>query len=220
MIARHLISKTVPPIRPVENGHVALEWMEEFKVSPLAVADGTRFVGIISEDMVVDENNLDLPISHYVADLVDTHVAPDQHIYDVIRTLSGHDLSIMPVVDAGGTYIGCITMPDLLTKFDELAVVNQPGGILVVEMDMRDYSLAQVAHIVESNGARILSSYIFHRPDSDKMELTLKIDREDQTSVIQGLERYGYRVAGSFHDSEDTGEIKDRYDALMRYINI
>jgi acetoin utilization protein AcuB len=220
MIARHLISKTVPPIRPVENGHVALEWMEEFKVSHLAVADGTRFVGIISEDMVVDENNLDLPISHYVADLVDTHVAPDQHIYDVIRTLSGHDLSIMPVVDAGGTYIGCITMPDLLTKFDELAVVNQPGGILVVEMDMRDYSLAQVAHIVESNGARILSSYIFHRPDSDKMELTLKIDREDQTSVIQGLERYGYRVAGSFHDSEDTGEIKDRYDALMRYINI
>jgi CBS domain-containing protein len=194
--------------------------MEEFKVSHLAVADGTRFVGIISEDMVVDENNLDLPISHYVADLVDTHVAPDQHIYDVIRTLSGHDLSIMPVVDAGGTYIGCITMPDLLTKFDELAVVNQPGGILVVEMDMRDYSLAQVAHIVESNGARILSSYIFHRPDSDKMELTLKIDREDQTSVIQGLERYGYRVAGSFHDSEDTGEIKDRYDALMRYINI
>lgn len=220
MIARHLISKTVPPIRPVENGHVALEWMEEFKVSHLAVADGTRFMGIVSEDMVVDENNLDLPISHYEADLVDTHVSPDQHIYDVIRSLSGHDLSIMPVVDAGGTYVGCITMPDLLTKFDELAVVNQPGGIMVVEMDMRDYSLAQVAHIVESNGARILSSYIFHRHESDKIELTLKIDREDQTSVIQGLERYGYKVAGSFHDNEDEGEIKDRYDALMRYINI
>lgn len=220
MIARHLISKTVPPIRPVENGHVALEWMEEFKVSHLAVADGTRFMGIVSEDMVVDENNLDLPISHYEADLVDTHVSPDQHIYDVIRSLSGHDLSIMPVVDAGGTYVGCITMPDLLTKFDELAVVNQPGGIMVVEMDMRDYSLAQVAHIVESNGARILSSYIFHRHESDKIELTLKIDREDQTSVIQGLERYGYKVAGSFHDNEDKGEIKDRYDALMRYINI
>ena len=199
---------------------MALEWMEEFKVSHLAVADGTRFIGIISEDVVVDENNLDLPMSRYEGGLVDIHVSPDQHIYDVIRTLSGRELSIMPVVDADGTYIGCITMPDLLNKFDELAVVNQPGGILVVEMGMRDYSLAQVAHIVESNGAKILSSYIFQKSDNDKMELTLKIDREYQTPVIQALERYGYSVAGSFHGTDEPDDIKDRYDALMRYINI
>ena len=220
MIARHLISPKLPPIRPTETGQMALDWMEEFKVSHLAVVDGTRFVGLISEDQVLDENNLDLAICDYGLDLDPTSVEPDRHIYDVIRALSGHDLSIIAVVDAKGIYSGSITMPDLLNKFDELAVVNQPGGILVVDMDARDYSLAQVAHIVESDKARILSSYLFNRPDSDRVELTLKVDREDLTAIVQSLERFGYSVTGNFQATEDQSELRDRYDALMRYINI
>jgi acetoin utilization protein AcuB len=124
------------------------------------------------------------------------------------------------VVDTEGKYLGCITLSDLVTKFEELAVINQPGGIIVLSMNKKDYSLAQVAHVIESNNAKILSSYIFERPETGMLELTLKVNQEQVGSIVQSLERYDYQVIAYFQESAHLEDLKGRYDELMRYINI
>jgi acetoin utilization protein AcuB len=41
---------------------------------------------------------------------------------------------------------------DLLAHFRKLlTAVNEPGGIIVLEMNHHEYSLSQIAQIVESN---------------------------------------------------------------------
>jgi len=219
MLARELISKVVPPLRPTDEVARALAWMDEFKVSHLPVVEGKEFLGLISEDNILDGGKGDT-VAASQDSLNRTFVLESEHIYYVIRKLAASDLSVIAVLDTEENYLGCITLSDLVTKFEELAVINQPGGIIVLNMNKQDYSLAQIAHVVESNNAKILSSYIFERPSTGKLELTLKVNREDVSSIIQSLERYGYDVIAYFQESAHLEDLKGRYDELMRYINI
>lgn len=220
MLAKELISNIVPPLRPMDEMDRALAWMDEFKVSHLPVVDGNKYLGLISEDNVLDGNSPNDNIGALANDLNRAFVLDSQHIYYVIRSLSATDLSVIAVLDDKDEYIGCITLSDLVSKFEELAVINQPGGIIVLNLNKADYSLAQVAHVVESNGAKVLSSYIFEKPELGKTELTLKVNQEEVDSIIQGLERYGYEVIAFFQESTHLEDLKGRYDELMRYINI
>lgn len=219
MLARELISKVVPPLRPHDEVDRALAWMDEFKVSHLPVVDGQEYIGLISEDNILDGAKGDTVIASKEV-LNKVSVLESEHIYYVIRKLSATDLSVVAVVDADGKYLGCITLADLVTKFEELAVINQPGGIIVLNLNKNDYSLAQVAHVIESNNAKILSSYVFERPETGMLELTLKVNREEVGSIIQSLERYDYQVLAYFQESAHLEDLKGRYDELMRFINI
>lgn len=219
MLAKELISKVVPPLRPSDEVARALAWMDEFKVSHLPVVDGNEFLGLISEDNILDGEKDDTVIASKNR-FSDGAISASQHIYNVIRKLAATDLSVIAVIDAEGAYMGCITLSDLVAKFDELAVVNQPGAIIVIGLNKNDYSLAQVAHVVESNNARILSSYIFERPETGMLELTLKVNQEEASAIIQSLDRYDYQVIAHFQESAHLEDLKGRYDELMRYINI
>jgi CBS domain-containing protein len=219
MLARELISKIVPPLRPTDEVARALAWMDEFKVSHLPVVDGTSFRGLISEDNIMDGAKDDT-VGGSVEVLNPASVLESEHIYNVIRKLAATDLSVVAVLNSGEEYLGCITLYDLVTKFEELAVINQPGGIIVLNFNKADYSLAQVAHVIESNNAKILSSYVFERPETGMLELTLKVNREEVGSIVQSLERYDYQVIAYFQESAHLEDLKGRYDELMRYINI
>lgn len=219
MLARELISKVVPPLRPNDEVARALAWMDEFKVSHLPVVDGTEFLGLISEDNIMDGAKEDTVMASKEV-FNPAFVLESQHIYYVIRKLSATDLSVVAVLNSEDEYMGCITLSDLVTKFEELAVINQPGGIIVLNLNKNDYSLAQVAHVVESNNAKILSSYVYERPETGMLELTLKVNQEEVGSIVQSLERYDYQVIAYFQESAHLEDLKGRYDELMRYINI
>ncbi|HAP68778.1 MAG TPA: CBS domain-containing protein [Flavobacteriales bacterium] len=219
MLARELISKVVPPLKPNDEVARALAWMDEFKVSHLPVVDGRNFIGIISEDNILDGEKDDTVIASKEV-MSHASVLESQHIYYVIRKLTSTDLSVVAVVDSEDKYLGCITLSDLVVKFEELAAINQLGGIIVVNMNKADYSLAQVAHVIESNNAKILSSYVFERPETGMLELTLKVNREEISSIVQSLERYDYQVIAYFQESAHLEDLKGRYDELMRFINI
>ena len=81
--------------------------------------------------------------------------------------------------------------------------------------------MSQIAQIVEGNDAKILGSFITSHSDSTKLELTLKLNVTDLTSIIQTFNRYNYVISGAYmkHDEEET-LLDERYDLLMRYLNI
>ena len=111
--------------------------------------------------------------------------------------MSRLQLSLIPVLNLKKQYIGVISLPDLLHYFAELSALKNPGGIIVLELIENDYSLAHIAQIVEENGAKILSTYITAHKDSTKIELTLKLNVVDLTSIIQTFDRYEYTIVGA-----------------------
>jgi len=98
--------------------------------------------------------------------------------------------------------------------------IKEHGGIIVLEMAMADYSLAQIGQIVESNDAKILSSFIMSSADSSNIEVTLKINKIELDRIIRTFERYDYIIKATFQKGNYENDLQFRFDALMNYLNL
>jgi acetoin utilization protein AcuB len=198
MLAKDLISDVIPALKTSDSGQKALYWMDIFRISHLPIVNNEDFLGLISDKDIYDLNMSEEPIGNHTLSLFSPYVTDNQHVYEVMELASRMMLTVVPVLDQNNRYLGLITLTDLLHYFADMAAIKQPGGILVLEINASDYSLTQIAQIVESNDAKILSMYISSHSLSTKMEVTLKINRQDLTSIIQTFNRYNH--PGFFHE--------------------
>ena len=221
LIAKDLISDVVPSLKTSDTGLKALSWMEIFRISHLPIVNNRDFLGLISDTDIYDLNMADEPIGNHNLSLFSPFVFSGQHIYEVIDLIARLKLTVVPVLDEKSKYLGLITMNDLVQRFGDLMAVNNPGGILVLELHQNDYSLTQIAQIIESNDARILSLYVAKHENSMKMEVVIKINRTDFSSIKQTFERYDYHIKASYMSEQEVDSLyENRYESFMKYLNI
>jgi CBS domain-containing protein len=221
MVAKDLISEVIPALKTSDLGQTALNWMEIFRISHLPIVNNQDFLGLISDADIYDMNQASEPIGNHYLTLIKPYVHAEQHIFEVIGLASKLKLSVVPVLDSNNHYKGVITTNDLIRYIASTSSMDQPGGIIVLELVERDYSLTQLAQIVESNNVKILSMYITSRPDSTKLEVTIKVNTNDLGSVIRTFERYNYEVK-TWVSTDDSMEnlYSERFDLLMKYLNM
>lgn len=221
MIAQDLLSEVVPALRLTDTGQKALNWMEIFRISHLPVIDGKRLVGLISDKIIYDLNIMDKPVGDYSDHLLSPHIHTNQHIYEVFSVISVLKLSAVPVLDLHHEYCGVVTVLDLAQKFADLVAVTEPGGVIILELNSIDYSLSQIAQIVEGNDAKILSFYVHQQMESKVITVTLKINVIDLSAIIQTFVRYDYNIKAVYMDESIIQNLyDDRFDQLMKFMNI
>lgn len=221
MVAKQLISSEIPALTLRQTGKDAFHFLSDFHVKHLPVtADDGRLVGIISEEDIFN-HKLYEPVGEYDFSMLrHFSVSENDHVFEVMRVMGENRLTIIPVVDEAGKYLGLVSQNDLLRSFANTNSFAEPGGILVLEMPARDYSLAQIARIVEDEDSKILSAFISSGLQSETVEVTLKLNRHDLGRVIAALGRYEYEIK-EFHDETEHSEaVRERYDSLMAYLNI
>jgi CBS domain-containing protein len=219
MIAENLLSNTIVPLRTSDKGRDALTIMNLFSVKHLPIVDGTRFLGVIAEEEIL-MNNVEEPIGTYRLSLDRAYVHPHDHIYEVMRILAEQNLTVVAVIDEKNDYLGLISQDEILRYFATTGAFAEPGSVLVLSVTKRDYSLAEISRIVESEHGIILSSFINSYPDSQKLDVTLKLNTENIQNIIASLERFGYEVKGMFSENEYLDTLRERYDSLMSYLNV
>lgn len=220
MLAQELISEEIPYLKPSDTAEKALQLLEDFKLTEMPLVENGNFLGLLSESAILDFESLDRKIGRKGLELDLISVSAYEHIYEVIGKMAGKKLSLLPVLDDGKQYTGSISLNTLVEHIAQLGAMKDPGGILQLEMNINDYSLSEIANIVESNGAKIISSYIFTHDDSTKMDVTIKINQTDLSAIIQTFERYNYTLVASFHKSELEDDLRKRYDAFLHYLNM
>ncbi|GHM99958.1 hypothetical protein WSM22_14480 [Cytophagales bacterium WSM2-2] len=222
MIAEELINHMIPPLKVTDDAHKAIVWMEEFRCNYLPVVDKGELCGFISEEIILESNDIEKDLSGFELIGKDCTVTLDSHFYDILKTAAHHKLQMVAVLDDTKKYAGVITVQDIMTSFAQTAAVQMPGGILVLSMDLIDYSLAEISRYVEENNAKVISSIMFEDPlDKGKVKITLKINQLDLSRIVATLERFGYRVIGRYQETitSSSGE-QERLDMLLKYLDI
>ena len=221
MLAREMISDVVPALKTSDTAQTALNWMEIFRVSHLPIVNETDYLGLISDSDIYDLNQPEEPIGNHSLSLPRPSVKGTQHIYEVLALAARHKLTVVPVVDDDNLYGGVITYNELISAMAAISAVDQPGGVIILQVLQRDYSMSRISQIVESNDARILSMHITSNPDSTVLEITLKINTADLASIIRTFERYSYEVTTWVTDNDEMDRFyTDRYNLLMKYLNM
>lgn len=221
MRAKELINYLIPPLKPEDSIDQALQWMEEFRLSELPVADNETFLGVVSEEMLMALPAVEAQISDLQLVGQETLIRDTRHFYEVLRVAYSTSRKIVAVLDEYDRYVGTISVEDVVEAFAKTSTIQHPGAILVIETNNRDYYLSEISRIVESVDLKILSSYIVSRDDDPtKIELTIKINKEDTSHVISMLDANGYKVVESFSQSQGTMLEKDRLDQLLNFLKI
>jgi CBS domain-containing protein len=220
MLAEELIVDNIPPLKPSDTSEVALNWMDDFKVSHLCIVDKNEYLGTISESDILGIAALGEQLIKH-KDLFDpVFVKQSQHIFEVVKVVNDHNLTIIPVLDANEKYLGAITIAQLMNIIADMPVANSPGGIIVLELNYNDYSLSHISSIIEENETKILGTFVTSHPDSTKIQLTIKVNSIDIASIIASLQRHEY-VITFFNQSSDAGvDLQDRFDSFMNFLNI
>lgn len=146
-------------------------------------------------------------------------VRPTTNWLDVLEAFAQNDSNIMPVLDKNNKYLGYYELNDIIHLFNETPFFSEPGGILIVEKGIHDYSFSEIAQIVESNNAKLLGAFI-SKMDSDLVRVTLKIGNASLNEVIQSFRRYSYNIVSGHEEDSYIESLKERSQYLDKYLNM
>ncbi len=176
------------------------------------------YMGCISEtDAHCFDSALDIKDCNYVIE--GFFVRPTTNWLDVLEAFAQNNSNIMPVLNAQNKYLGYYELNDIIHLFNDTPFFAEPGGILIVEKGLQDYSFSEVSQIVESNDAKLLGAFI-SKMESDVVEITLKVGNGSLNDVIQTFRRYSYNIVSGHEEDTYIESLKERSDYLNKYLNM
>jgi predicted transcriptional regulator len=138
---------------------------------------------------------------------------------DVLEAFAINSTNIMPVLNNQNVYLGYYELKEVISLFKESPFFSEPGGILVIEKGINDYSFSEISQIVESNNGKLLGAFI-SKMKPDLAQVTLKIGNTGLNETIQTFRRYSYNIVSGHEEDSYMESLKERSDYLNKYLNI
>ena len=220
MLTGELQSQNLPYLRLSDKVFHALQLMNDNQVTHLPVVDGEKFVGILSEDDLLQAENDHAELHTLQQSFGTTSVKSTEHFLKAIQVAAENALSVVPVVDADNDIAGAVAYSDLLKHASEFMSLNEPGGLIVLEVESNQYSFNEISKLVETNDAQITQLNTSNDPDTGMMQVTIRINKAEVSDIVATFQRYEYNVKYYFGEELYVNELKNNYDNLMNFLKI
>lgn len=212
------INNHIKPLRVQDSIAVAQDLFAEYPFSHFPVIEHGVYIGSVgAEDVELMDIDKTVADARYI---YGKFFVRDTTIWlDVLEAFAKNETNIIPVLDNSNKYLGYYEMADIIQFFHQTPFLKEEGGILVVEKGITDYSMSEVAQIVESNNGRLLGSFV-SEANLEKVQITLKISLGGLSEIIQTFRRYNYDIISEHQEDAYLNTLKDRSDYLDKYLNI
>lgn len=220
MLTRELQSQTLPYLHLHDKVYQALQLMNDNQVTHLPIIDGEKFIGIISEDDLLQADNDHSDLTTLQQSFSNQSVKEDEHFLKAVQVAAENGLSVVPVISEENELTGTVTYTNLLRHASEFMSLKEPGGLIVLEMESNQYSFNEISKIIESNDAQITQLNTTNDPQTGLMQVTIRINKPDVSDVVATFQRYEYNVKHYFGEELYVNELRNNYDNLMNYLKI
>ena len=220
MLTKNLINNNIPRLQLQDSVGKALQLINDYRISHLPVVSDNIFLGLVSEDDLLDAENEKLTIEVLQDSFLYAAVPGDVHFLNAVSNSIRFDTTVIPVVMNDNEFLGVITINDLLKMLGNFSGADEIGGIIVLEMERSQFSISEISRIVESNDSTILHLNTTTDSVTGLLTVTLHINKREIASIIASFERYEYDVIYSFGNEKFENEISTNYQNLMNYLDI
>ncbi|MDQ3279391.1 MAG: CBS domain-containing protein, partial [Bacteroidota bacterium] len=124
MLTRDLISNAIPYLHKEDTVYHALQLMNDYHVAHLPVVENDSYLGIISEEQLLQSDEETHLTDLHIADGSNS-VQANEHFLKAIQTAVVNKLSIVPVVEEK-QLLGIVTYTDLLRNASDFMSLSQP----------------------------------------------------------------------------------------------
>ncbi len=219
MLNKELISASIPTLTLSDTVIQALDLMSEFHVMQLPVVKEDKYLGLVFEEDLMNHDERTSLQS------LDTHfskvaVHANTHFIEAVQMLNDYNLSLVPVIDKENEFVGAIAAIDLLKELGKATGASEPGGLIVLEMEQRNFSFSELSKLVETNDAQITQLNSYWDNNTSSFFVAIKINKFEISDIIATFQRYEYNVKYYFGEELYENELRNNYDHLMNYLNI
>lgn len=215
---REFINNDFKALRSNQSVSAAQDFFIEYDFSHFPVIENGIYIGSLSSEDA-DTFDVDKTIADYRYTLEPFFVRDTTSWLDVLEIFANNHTNVVPVLNAENRYVGYYEFEDIIKFFHDTPFLKEPGGIVVVEKPVLDYSMSQVAQIVESNNGRILGLFISDAT-VDTVQITVKISLGAMNDIIQTFRRYNYEIVSEHNEDNYINNLRERSDYLDKYLNI
>jgi len=220
MLTKEIQSQSLPYLQLHDKVHLALQLMYDNHVAHLPVVEGEKYIGIISEEDLLLAENDHAEIQTMKQSFANFFVKGEEHFLKALQVARENGLSVLPVVEENNEIAGVVTYNDLLKYAAELMNLNEPGGLIVLELNSNNYSFNEISKLVETNDAQITQLNTNTNPETGLMMVTIRINKPEISDIVATFQRYDYNVKYYFGEELYENELRSNYDNLMNYLKI
>jgi len=220
MLTRELPSQSLPFLHLYDKVHLALQLMNDNHVTHLPIVEGEKYIGIISEEDLLQADNDHAELATLQQSFGNASVRGEDHFLKAVQVAVENGLSIVPVVTFENDIIGAVAYSDLLKQASEFMNLKEPGGLIVLELESKQYSFNELSRLVETNDAQITQLNTSYDPETGLMEVTIRINKPEISDIVATFQRYEYNIKYFFGEELYVNELRNNYDNLMNYLKI
>lgn len=222
MLAKELLNIDFTPLKPSATVSDALAKMDAWYCSDIPVVEPTtrKIVGnILFQDIAaLSDESMELSVLEMRKPV---YIFENQHVFEVARQMLQYEVRLMPVVDSSETYLGVIEKKSVLEALSGMLNIALEGSVITIEMAHADFTLAELVHLVEVEGAKILGLTVESASDeTGLMRVSLKLNHENTSAVMASLRRHGYTATSEEKLDQYQADISSRADELIRYLDV
>jgi predicted transcriptional regulator len=212
------INKEVNPIFIQDTVELVQDLFLEFPYSHFPVLEDGIYIGCASaEDVELLDSDRIIGEFRYTFERF--FVRKTMNWLDVLEVFAKNETNVVPILDETNAYIGYYEIADIIKCFHETPFLKEDGGVIIVEKPVREYSMSEIAQIIESNDAKILGIFISFS-DLEKVQVTIKMSLGGMNEIIQTFRRYNYEIISEHQEDAYLNNLKDRSDYLDKYLNM
>ncbi|MBK7561133.1 MAG: CBS domain-containing protein [Chitinophagaceae bacterium] len=220
MLTRELQSQTLPSLHLYDKVYQALQLMNDNQVTHLPVVDGDKYIGMISEDDLLQADNDTAALETMQQSFANYSVNEEEHFLKALQLAAENGLSVVPVISGENILVGTVIYNDLLKYASDFMSLSEPGGLIVLEMENSRYSFNDISKLVETNDAQITQLNTSTDPETGITLVTIRINKPEISDIVATFQRYEYNVKYFFGEELYTNELRSNYDNLMNYLKI
>jgi acetoin utilization protein AcuB len=220
MLTSALINQNIPRLQPADTVAKALQLINDFKLTHLPVVSEGIFLGLISEEDLLDVEEGKGPIEFLSATLIQAAVRDDVHFLQAIQVCIQHEANVIAVIDKNKLLKGVITSNLLLNAMGSFAGASERGGMILLKMEPSQFSASELCRIAESEGCAVLHLNAISNLQEGSLEVSLIVNKQDIGALVNSLERYEYQVLHYIGKEEVENEIRNNFRHLMNYLDI
>jgi len=220
MLTGELRSQNLPYLHTTDKVHHALQLMNDNQVTHLPVVEGEKYIGLISEDDLLQADNDNDELGALQQSFGNLSVKSNEHFLKAIQVAAENGLSVVPIVEEDNELTGVVSYNDLLKHASQFMSLTEPGGLIVLEVDSKQYSFNEISKLVETNDAQITQLNTSNDPSTGIMQVTIRVNKSEISDIVATFQRYEYNVKYYFGEELYVNELRNNYDNLMNYLRI
>jgi hypothetical protein len=183
-------------------------------VNALAVVENKDFIGLVSSEVLSQALSPEQSLSDLRTHFSTFRMEEEEDVLASLPWFDEPSLDLIAITNADGLFRGYLTKNAVGNLLLNSGVENKNGGIIRIPFQASRDSLSTIIRIIEEENGFVVRSF-FQEPN-----VVLQVQTETFGKLISNLERHGIFIEKAFVFGELLEVDQDRFDHLMRFIDL